>query len=182
MFFLILKKDTTVGPASKPLSQWISRMTWWPPRIWTAFTTSSESWKLSSEFYLLRGSLALWWPSSISWSCPATKAEAWDGSRWNGSQRPNFHWNRFRRERQRSLGHPYNQQTPSVHTRDTGTGKHNYSQQPRERQASEQAITTLTGIPKEGNPEHRESREETFETKMSTRWAGRYSDTTLVTV
>lgn len=25
MFFLILKKDTTVGPASKPLSQWISK-------------------------------------------------------------------------------------------------------------------------------------------------------------
>ena len=49
-----------------------------------------------------------------------------------------------------------------AHMHDTATGKNNHSQQQRERQASELAIATLTGTGTEGNPEHRESREETL--------------------
>ena len=40
----------------------------------------------------------------------------WQQMKWKPEAN---HWNRFRRERQRSLGHPYNQPTPSVRTRVT---------------------------------------------------------------
>lgn len=49
-----------------------------------------------------------------------------------------------------------------AYTHDTETDKNNHSQQQWERQARELAIATLAGPGTEGNPEHRESREETL--------------------
>ena len=65
-----------------------------------------------------------------------------------------------------------------AYTHDTETDKNNHSQQQWERQARELAIATLAGPGTEGNPEHRESREETlWKPRCQPVWAPRYLDT-----
>ena len=152
----------------------------WPgdlPCIWRAFMTSSESWKLSSEFYLLRGSLALWWPSSISWSCPATKAEAWDGSRWNGSQRPTTGTDLGGRDRGAWVIPIISQHLLCAHV--------------WHRNRQTQLFPTTTGKTSKWTGHYNTNRASTrgkprapwiqrgdaLKTKLSTRWAGRYLDT-----